>query len=76
MTKNKTQGFPPYEPPGDQQIIVWVEDQSKPFILVIFEEVIEPSPDRRHNTYKELVELVGPAYAETAVRLYQMDQQE
>jgi hypothetical protein len=55
---------------------VWEEDQGKPFVLAIFDEVIEPSPESRHNTYKEFVQLVGLSYAETAVRLYQIDQTE
>ena len=65
-----------YRPPGDEQIIVWEEDRGKPFVLAIFDEVLQPSPESRHNTYKEFVQLVGPTYAETAVRLYQMDQAE
>jgi hypothetical protein len=68
--------LPPYEPPPDEAIIVWVEDQGKPFVLGIFDELIAPSPDTRHNSYQEFVQLVGPAYAETAVRLYRMERDE
>jgi hypothetical protein len=72
-TQNTSPAFPPYQPPTDEQIIVWEEDRGKPFVLAILDEVIQPSPESRHNTYKEFVQLVGPTYAEAAVRLYQMD---
>jgi hypothetical protein len=77
-TRKTTQNTspPPYEPPGEEQIIVWEEDRGKPFVLAILDEVTQPSPESRHNTYKEFVQLVGSTYAETAVRLYQMDKAE
>ena len=68
--------LPPYEPPGDEQLIVWVEDRGKPLVLAVFDQLIQQSAETRHNSYKEFVELVGAAYAETAVRLYQMEQNE
>lgn len=73
ITKN---ALPGYSPPTDEQIIVWEEDQGKPFVLAILDELIQPSPETRHNTYKEFVQLVSLSYAETAVRLYHMDQAE
>jgi hypothetical protein len=68
--------LPGYRPPRDEQIIVWEEDRGKPFVLAIYDELIQPSLESRHNTYKEFVQLVGLSYAETAVRLYQIDQAE
>jgi hypothetical protein len=75
-TPNTSPAFPAYEPPGEEEIIVWEEDRGKPFVLAILDEVIQPSSESRHNTYKEFVQLVGPTYAETALRLYHMDQDE
>ena len=60
--------LPPYEPPGDDQIIVWVEDAGKPFIRGIYDELFASTA--RHATYREFVTLVGEQAAETAVRLY------
>jgi hypothetical protein len=63
--------LPPYEPPADDQIIVWVEDAGKPFIRGIFDELFASTA--RHATYREFVNIVGQQAAETAVRLYRMD---
>ena len=64
----------PYEPPADDQIIVWVEDDGKPFIRAIFDELFATTA--RHATYREFVNIVGDQAAETAVRLYRMQQEE
>jgi hypothetical protein len=74
--QNAQPPLPGYRRPGDEQIIVWEEDRGRPFVLAIVDEVIQPSPESRHNTYKEFVQIVGLSYAETAVRLYQIDQAE
>jgi hypothetical protein len=62
--------LPPYDPPGDDQIIVWVEDAGKPFIQGIYDELYASTA--RHATYRKFVKLVGEQAAETAVRLYRM----
>lgn len=66
--------LPPYEPPADEQIIVWVEDRGKPFIQGIYNELF--STTARGATYRQFVNLVGQQAAETAVRLYRIEQQE
>jgi hypothetical protein len=63
--------LPPYLPPGDDQIIVWVEDAGKPFVRGIYDKLSATSA--RHATYREFVNIVGKQAAETAVRLYRME---
>jgi hypothetical protein len=63
--------LPPYEPPGDDQIIVWVEDARKPFIQGIYDKL--SATTAQHATYRKFVSIVGERAAETAVRLYRMD---
>lgn len=63
--------LPPYEPPADNQIIVWAEDAGKPFIQGIYDALFASTA--RHATYREFVTIVGKQAAETAVRLYRMD---
>jgi hypothetical protein len=63
--------LPPYLPPGDDQIIVWVEDAGKPFVRGIYDKLSAMSA--RHATYREFVNIAGKQAAETAVRLYRME---
>jgi hypothetical protein len=70
MESNKST-LPPYEPPADDQIIVWVDDAGKPFIGGIYDELFASTA--RHATYREFVKIVGEQAAETAVRLYRVD---
>ena len=49
--------LPPYEPPGDDQIIVWVEDAGKPFVRGIYDKLSASSA--RHATYREFVNIVA-----------------
>jgi hypothetical protein len=64
-----------YEPPADDQIIVWVQDASKLFIRGIYDELYATSAEQA--TYREFVNLVGEQAAEMAVRQYrQMDQED
>jgi hypothetical protein len=53
---------------NDEQIIVWVENQGRPVVLAIFDEMVEASAQR--DTYKAFVQRFGPRVAETAVRVY------
>ena len=63
----------PYQPPGDDQIIVWIEDEGKPFVLAIYDRIDEPSAETQRDTYRGFVERVGPVAAEVAIRLYRME---
>lgn len=60
-----------YEPPSDDQIIVWIEDGGKPVVQGIYDELFVSTA--QHATYREFVNIVGEQVAETAVRLYQME---
>ena len=73
MTK-RNKPSTPYEPPADKQIITWIEDQGRPVILAIFDEMIEPSNTTQRDTYKAFVQRFGSRAAEMAVRLYQTKQ--
>jgi hypothetical protein len=61
-----------YEPPADEQIIVWVEDGGKPLIRGIYDELFATTA--RHATYRNFVHIVGEQAAETAVRLYRREE--
>jgi hypothetical protein len=65
-----------YEPPRDDQIIVWVEEKGEPFVLAIFDEISEPRPSSisQRDTYQGFVQRFGPRVGERAVRLYQAKQ--
>ena len=63
---------PPYEPPRDDQIIVWDDDGSKPSIRGIYDQLYATTG--RHATYREFRNIVGKHAAETAVRLYRMQE--
>jgi hypothetical protein len=62
--------LPPYQPPAEDQIIVWVEDGGKPVIRGIYDELYASTA--RHATYREFVNIVGEQAAATAVREYRM----
>jgi len=62
----------PNEPPAYSQVIVWAEDRGKPFLRGIYDQVFLTTA--RHATYREFVTLYGKQAAETAVRLYRMEQ--
>jgi hypothetical protein len=61
----------PYERPGDDQIIVWVDNGGKPFIRGIYDELFASTA--HHATYREFVSIVGKQAAEAAVRRYRME---
>jgi hypothetical protein len=73
MDSNES-SLPLYERPADDQIIVRVEDRGKPFIQGIYGELFVTTA--RDATYRDFVTLVGKRAAETAVRLYRMEQKE
>jgi hypothetical protein len=66
----------PYEPPRDDQIIVWKEEEGKPFVFAIFDEIFCSTEDMEHDTYRDFVQKVGPVFAEVAIRLYRMTEEE
>ena len=55
-----------FDPPGEDQIIVWVDDRGTPVIRGIYDALFASTA--HHATYREFVRLVGEQAAETAVR--------
>jgi hypothetical protein len=45
-------------------------------VLAIYDEIYASSGMINHNSYREFVELVGPQSAETAIRLFRIEQAE
>src|ERR671913_1906648 len=43
--------LPPYEPPRDDQIIVWKEDGGKPHVVAIFDAIFASTSVMEHDTY-------------------------
>jgi hypothetical protein len=73
--RESQQALPPYQPPRDDEIVVWVEDEGKPFVLAIYDEILKPSSETQRDTYKGFVQRFGAHVAETALRLFQSEQE-
>jgi hypothetical protein len=63
----------PYEPPADDQIVVWTDDAGTPVVLALFDLTEDPNADAHRDTYRGFVERVGRDAADAAIRLYRMN---